>query len=594
MVMSMGTCVFADGETTSSYTITLTNTTGSTTHTYKAYQVFAGTVSSDGKMTVTGWGSGVNSTLESESAVSIGESSYTSLITALQSVSSTYGTKFSDVTTAEGVATILNNYASDSTSESYISGLAGYFAEVVAYFLKTSDSTAYASFAATEGSDGSYTATVSAAGYYLITDSTSNGSSSTTENVTAITDADEAISDYILKVVGAETTASVTSKEEVTSLTKEIVGSDVTNTYTDDDNESVTETSTDNNTVADDEIVKYRLTATLPDLSDYSTYYLAFSDTLSGGLTLKVEESTYVVKVYVSSNNVSYDVTSQITGEAGSITATNNTTSLSVVINNVLSLYYTKSGESENTYVTSKDKIIVEYYAVFDADSNSANSGNTANTNSAYVTYSNNPNSTSYGKTTTEQTQSYTTKLTVKKVVSGTETWDSTLSGVKFKLYEVVSTQNDATGYINTSTGSYTAFDAYSTAYTLGSNESFVVYIDEKKITSADGNTFTGLEAGTYILVESDTPSGYNTIDPVTLVLTYTCSEDSFSWAKATNDSSGLELTNGVYSITIANSTGSELPGTGGIGTTIFYIVGVILVLGAAVILVTRRRMTSR
>ena len=86
---------------------------------------------------------------------------------------------------------------------------------------------------------------------------------------------------------------------------------------------------------------------------------------------------------------------------------------------------------------------------------------------------------------------------------------------------------------------------------------------------------FTGLKDGTYTLVESTTPAGYNT------------APDS-NFTIAGND---YTTTNLEQSTTVVNESGTELPSTGGIGTTIFYIIGAILVIGAGVVLVTRRRM---
>ena len=85
----------------------------------------------------------------------------------------------------------------------------------------------------------------------------------------------------------------------------------------------------------------------------------------------------------------------------------------------------------------------------------------------------------------------------------------------------------------------------------------------------------TGLADGTYTLVESTTPAGYNTAA-------------DYEFTIAGND---YTTTNLEQSTTVVNNTGQELPSTGGIGTTIFYVIGAILVIGAGVVLVTRRRM---
>ena len=92
--------------------------------------------------------------------------------------------------------------------------------------------------------------------------------------------------------------------------------------------------------------------------------------------------------------------------------------------------------------------------------------------------------------------------------------------------------------------------------------------------------TFTGLAAGTYTIEEKTVPAGYNPAQPVTV----TIADDG----KITVD--GTELTK----IEIQNNSGSELPSTGGIGTTIFYVVGGLLMAAAIVLLVTKKKVSSK
>ena len=109
--------------------------------------------------------------------------------------------------------------------------------------------------------------------------------------------------------------------------------------------------------------------------------------------------------------------------------------------------------------------------------------------------------------------------------------------------------------------------------------------------------TFSGLDDGEYKLTETTTPSGYNTIDPI--VFTITAEHDILSDSpvlKSLNGTDGSEFTmtssEGTLTANVVNKKGSTLPETGGIGTTIFYVLGSILVLGAVILLVTRRRMS--
>ena len=96
-----------------------------------------------------------------------------------------------------------------------------------------------------------------------------------------------------------------------------------------------------------------------------------------------------------------------------------------------------------------------------------------------------------------------------------------------------------------------------------------------------------GLKAGTYWLEETEPPAGYNPID----------GRQSFTIVDADLMSDGAD-TDGVFDETsgvkVLNKTGSLLPSTGGIGTTIFYVVGGVLVAGAGILLVTKKRMSAR
>ena len=107
--------------------------------------------------------------------------------------------------------------------------------------------------------------------------------------------------------------------------------------------------------------------------------------------------------------------------------------------------------------------------------------------------------------------------------------------------------------------------------------------ITEITTDSTGSFTINGLDSDTYYLKETKAPDGYNTLkDSVKVVI------GSDGKINVTEENA-----NGVEAIKVENNTGAELPSTGGIGTTIFYIVGAVLVLGASVLLVTKRRMNN-
>ncbi len=128
-------------------------------------------------------------------------------------------------------------------------------------------------------------------------------------------------------------------------------------------------------------------------------------------------------------------------------------------------------------------------------------------------------------------------------------------------------------------------------------------------VSGSDGMiNIEGLDTGTYTLTETKAPDGYNPLtDPITVIIwasydenTGTCIDHGVLW-KTNEDGSFSGLLTDDYdntsytddgTVNVENNTGTVLPGTGGMGTTIFYLIGAILVCGAGVLLITRRRMS--
>ncbi len=116
------------------------------------------------------------------------------------------------------------------------------------------------------------------------------------------------------------------------------------------------------------------------------------------------------------------------------------------------------------------------------------------------------------------------------------------------------------------------------------------------KTTTADGTaTFEGIKDGTYYLVEYAAPDGYNRLATPQAVTVQGTDVDNTTTHLENTAYAGQETFDQAVDATaeVLNQSGSVLPSTGGIGTTIFYVIGAILVLGAGILLVTRRRMNA-
>ena len=114
---------------------------------------------------------------------------------------------------------------------------------------------------------------------------------------------------------------------------------------------------------------------------------------------------------------------------------------------------------------------------------------------------------------------------------------------------------------------------------------------DDATVMTSDENgifTFKGIDQGTYTLVELTPPGGYNKAPDQTVVISAELSDTAIT--SLTNGT----LDDGKVSINVLNYKGATLPETGGTGTTMLYIVGAVLVVGAGVVLVSKKRMAKK
>ena len=124
-------------------------------------------------------------------------------------------------------------------------------------------------------------------------------------------------------------------------------------------------------------------------------------------------------------------------------------------------------------------------------------------------------------------------------------------------------------------------------------------YSEVRKIEASSSSTFDfyGINAGDYKLVESTTPAGYNTMKDIEFTITSTIdSTGALTDMTSTSATATFEtdVNRGYINLKVVNKQGALLPNTGGIGTTILYLVGTSLVLGAGVLFVVKKRVSTK
>lgn len=210
------------------------------------------------------------------------------------------------------------------------------------------------------------------------------------------------------------------------------------------------------------------------------------------------------------------------------------------------------------------DKIVISYTATLNENAVIAGEGNP---NTSKVSYGDSSN-TKY--TPDSQTKTYTWDVDVFKYTMDGET-EKALAGATFTL----SKNADGSNPIALVSKGNNVYRVAKTGETGTVTEI---------TTDATGKfTIKGLDADTYYLTETAAPAGYNKLaGPVTIVI----GENGVV-------NGTTEAPQGVDEVKVLNQSGTELPSTGGIGTTIFYVVGGILVVGAVILLVARKRVNS-
>ena len=300
------------------------------------------------------------------------------------------------------------------------------------------------------------------------------------------------------------------------------------------------------------DVVPFKLQGTVPqNYGAYNTYKYVFHDKMSSGLTF--DASSVVVKVNETAINSGYSVVTE---------SLKDDCTFEVQFENLKDI----------PEVTAGCTITVEYNATLN---DKAVIGSAGNPNEAKLEYSNNPygNGTGTGETPWDKVIAFTYQLVANKVDKDGEP----VKGAGFTLYKW---SNEGDKYVAVSS----------------------------EITGVTKFNFKGIDAGQYKLVESKVPDGYTKAEDLvfTVVATYDTDNNDPKFGtltikdgdKVISDGEDkvftVNLVAGSFTTKVVNLTGTTLPSTGGMGTTVFYVVGGGLMAVAVVLLVTKKRMENK
>lgn len=309
----------------------------------------------------------------------------------------------------------------------------------------------------------------------------------------------------------------------------------------------------------------FTLTSTIPDMSAYDTYTFNFKDTLSKGLTYGDITSVTVEGVAAPLvKDTDYTVTTS--------TGADNNTLLTVAMTDFKNKQQVNAGK----------KITVTYTATLNEN---AVVGGAGNVNSATIQYSNDPSSTGTGESEPDKVRVFTYGFTVDKYTGDKYDADATrLAGAEFTL--TAKGDTSAIKFVQVNAGSATEDAVYRVAKageTAGTTTTITTPANGKVV-------FQGLKNGEYMLTETKAPAGYNKLASA-IGVKVNGSNDGTDTTNATvnitynNDNNGTTYdqtaSNGV--IPVQNKSGAILPGTGGMGTIAFTVIGVLVIaLGVA------------
>lgn len=516
------------------YSITINgNPDNTVVHTYEAYQIFKGDLHDPTPGTDGGEQDKVLSNIDWGSGVD-----------QTRAVDGKTLTQAFDGKPAAEVAKGLND----------ISAAQAFAVKIAPYLSTHKDSTG-------RNEDGSYVIAELDAGYYLVKDQDNS-----------LSDKDDFHTAYMMKVV-ANVTA--TPKGDKPTLEKQVRSPRNGNWSSIQAGYQIGDT------------VEFRLVVSVPNISGYANYVCTIDDTMTAGLTSNVkngDKGTVTIKINDEEGNV-------LGHDYYEVTAEDNAFHVTIRIKEAMDAGSIEAGNNLYVYYTAKLNDNAAFYGHPGED--------TSNKNTASLTYPNDPNGDSKGKTPDSIVKVWTFSTELVKI-EGTNT-EKVLDGAKFvlsmdgnlTLEDLDLDENDnprkKDNLIAFVVGGETAPYEIATQEKIDAAPQNITYVIEIGKTA-----LVGLGEKTYYLYEIKAPDGYNLLKKPVKYEIHMPEGDMSSTAFPLNVPStkvdDVDNTLGLY-IYISNNAGATLPETGGIGTTLFYVIGGLLVVGAGVLLVTKKRM---